>query len=223
MTFTGFSGSNNVNGSVLNFLRTTGTTTVTLVGTATPSYKVTGSHTVAFVTNPVDTTVTTLAADGTAVGSCRVFLYATSTTGTLPANASVTISNSGTTATVTHASHGLLTNDKVWIQGASHLANNGVFTITVTGTGTYTYTMGSAPGSSPTGTITSTFVFIYGTSNASTGVITLTRSLPANQSVAGQSRKGSAADSPKYKTGPIAGAVSSTNGASFSAVMIPDE
>ena len=222
MTFTGFNASNAANDSVLNILRTTGTVTITLVNTATPSYKTAGA-TVAFVTNPVDTTVTTLAADGTAVGSCRVFLYATPTTGTLPANASVTIANSGTTATVTHAAHGLSTNDKVWIQGASHLANNGVFQITVTGTGTYTYTMGSAPGSSPTGTITSTFVFIYGTSNATTGIITLTRSLPANQSVAGQSRKGSAADSPKYKTGPIAGTVSSTNGASFSAVMIPDE
>ena len=79
----------------------------------------------------------------------RVTVYQGSTT-------SVTIANIGSAATVTDNDHGLSTNDKVRIDGASHLANNGVHTITSTTLNTYTYTMGSAPGSSPTGTITST-------------------------------------------------------------------
>ena len=221
MTFTNFDADAS-DGAALHILRTTGTVTITLVGTSTPTYKTAGA-TVVFVTNPITATVTTVTASGTAVGSCRVFLYATATTGSLPANASVTISNSGTTATVTHAAHGLSTNDKVWIQGASLQANNGVFQITVTGTGTYTYTMASTPGSSPTGTITSTFVFISGVSNAVTGVINFTRAIPADQSVAGWARKSSFADSPKYRQGPIAGTVDSSIDTSFNAVMIPDE
>ncbi len=221
MTFTDFD-ADTTNGAALNILRTTGTVTITLVGTATPTFKSAGA-TVVFVTNPVTATVTTIEADGTPVGSCRVFLYATSTTGTLPAQDSVTIANSGTTATVTHTGHGLATNDEVWIDGASLQANNGVFQITVTGVNTYTYTMASTPGASPTGTITSTFVFINGVSNASTGVISTTRSIPADQSVSGWARKSSAADSPKYRQGPIAGTISSSIDSSFNAVMIPDE
>ena len=222
MTFTGFNASNNVNDSALHIKRTSGTVTITLVGTAQPSYRTDGA-TVEFVTNPVTIEVATITSTGSAIGSCRVFLYATSTTGLLPAEDSVTISNSGTTATVTHTGHGLSTNDQVWIQGASLPANNGVFSITVTDVNTYTYTMGSTPGASPTGTITSTFVFIYGLSNASTGLISYTRSIPANQSISGQSRKSSAADTPKYRTGPIAGTISSSADTNFSAVMIPDE
>ena len=109
----------------------------------------------------------------------------------------------------------------MWIEGASHLANNGVFQITVTGVDTYTYTMGTSPGSSPTGTITATFVFIYGLSDATTGLISLTRAIPANQSVAGRSRRSSG--TPLYKNGPISGTVNSTTGAAFTAVMISDE
>jgi hypothetical protein len=110
----------------------------------------------------------------------------------------------------------------VWIDGAALLANNGVHSITVTGVNTYTYTMGSAPGDGAVGgTITSTFVFIYGISNATTGVISYTRSIPAGQSVNGWARRGSTA--PYYKTGPVAGTVSSSVDTSFNAVMIPDE
>ena len=222
MTFTNFD-ADTTNGAALNFLDTTGTITVTLVGTAQPTFKTAGA-TIEFVTNPVTVTVNTVTATGTAVGDCRVFLYATSTTGLLPAGDSVTISNSGTTATVTHTAHGLSTNDRVWIDGASLQANNGVFQITVVNANSYTYTMGSAPGDGAVGgTITSTFVFIYGLSNTTTGVISLTKSIPANQSVAGWARKASPGDTPKYRQGPMAGTVSSSADSSFNAVMIPDE
>lgn len=219
MTFTGFNASNNVNDSVLHIKRTSGTVTITLSGTSQPSYRTDGA-TVVFVTGAVTTEVNTVTVDGTAVSGANVLLYATPTTGSLPANVTVTIANSGTTATVTHTAHGLSTNDRVRIKGASHAQNNGVFQITVTGTNTYTYTMGSAPGSSPTGTIKAWFVFLYGTTNGS-GNISMSRSIPANQSVTGWARKGTG--TPLYKTAPLSGTVNSTTGFSGTGVMILDE
>jgi hypothetical protein len=111
-------------------------------------------------------------------------------------------------------------NDKVVISGASHLANNGVFTITVTGVDTYTYTMGSSPGSNPTGTIKSTFVALSGTTNGS-GQITMSRVFATDQPVTGTARKSSSA--PFYKAGPINGIIDSAAGATLSAVLVLDE
>jgi hypothetical protein len=66
-----------------------------------------------------------------------------------------TIVNSGTTATVTLAQHGLEYGDTFVIAGASLAANNGTFTVASRTSGdVFTYTMGSSPGSNPTGTIT---------------------------------------------------------------------
>jgi len=132
----------------------------------------------------------------------------------------VTIVNSGTTATVTHAGHGMASNDYVSIKGASLLANNGVFQITVTGVDGYTYTMGSTPGSSPTGTITSTFVALYGTSSAG-GVVTTSREYGDVQPVVGWARKSTSA--PYYKSAPLVGEVDDVDGYSATAVMILDQ
>jgi hypothetical protein len=156
---------------------------------------------------------------GTNVASAQVLLYATSGGG-FPAEATVTVANSGTTATVTHTAHGLATNDKVLIKGASHYQNNGVFTITVTDANTYTYTMASAPGSNPTGTIKSTFVFLSGTTDVN-GDISMSRSIGSSTPVAGWARKSSG--SPYYKTGNIIGTVSSSANTAFSAILIADE
>jgi len=221
MTFTDFDAADEVNGSVLHFLRTSGTVTVTLDGTTEPSYKSAGAD-IVFVTGAVTVSATSVTSTGAAVGSTRMFIRATATTGTLPSDdAVVGISNSGTTATVDHTGHGLKTSDQVWIQEASLDENNGVFTITVTDVDTYTYTMGSSPGSSPTGSITCTFIFLFGLSNGS-GYLSMSRSISADQSVSGWARKSSAADDPKYKTGPITGVVSSSTGADYTPVMIPD-
>lgn len=164
-------------------------------------------------------TVTTILVDGTPVSGAQV-LVTTNTGATLPYQASVTIVNSGATATVTHTSHGLITGDKVLIKGASLTENLGVFSIVVTGDNTYTYTMGSSPGSSPTGTIISTYVFIYGTTNGS-GVISVTKELSASQPIKGWARKATAP--PYYKTAPISGTMSNSADSSVSALMIPDE
>lgn len=218
MTFNDY-GADSTNNAALNFLDNSGTITVTLTNTTQPTYKTAGA-TITFVTNAVTVTAKAQTTDGTAIQSARVFLEKSSGTGAFPHLDTVTISNSGTTATVTHTAHGLATNDKVVIRGGNIQANRGVFTITVTNANTYTYTMGSSPGASPTGTITSTFVFLDGTTDVN-GEISMTRSFPAAQSASGWARKSSAA--PYYKQGRMNGDVSNTVNTSFTAVLVSDD
>ena len=193
--------------------------TINCVGcTGNVTYRTAGAS-VTIVSDPVTVKVTTTDASGTLISSARVILRASDGTGPFPYQDTVTIVNSGTTATVTHTAHGMATNDKTEIRGASLAANNGVFQITVTGVNTYTYTMGSTPGSSPTGTITSTFVALEGLTVA--GVISTSRVYPTDQPVVGWARKSSA--SPYYKTGPLSGTVDSADGYNNTAVLILDE
>jgi hypothetical protein len=69
----------------------------------------------------------------------------------------VTITSSGTTATVTHTAHGFATGQEVTISGCTQTEYNGTFTITVTGTNTYTYTMPNSTSSPATGTPVATW------------------------------------------------------------------
>jgi hypothetical protein len=217
--FSSYAGTDGSTGNEALYNNSGKTITVFIVGGTTPSVRNGSGASTILVANPVTVTLTVTTTTGTAIQNANT-LVAAAAGGVFPANASVTIANSGTTATVTHTAHGLASNDKVLIKGASHPANRGVFTITVTGANTYTYTMASAPGSNPTGTITSTFVVLSGLTNAS-GVISMSRVFPGNQPVNGWARKSSA--SPFYKQGPVSGTVSSSSGASFSALLIADE
>jgi hypothetical protein len=164
--------------------------------------------------------VTVTDAAGTAINGARVLLKAANATGPFPYQESVTISNSGTTATVSHTGHGLATNDKVEIKGSAYAQNEGVHQITVSDVNTYTYTLASAPGDgSVGGTITSTFVALSGLT--SSGIISISRVYSSSQPVIGWARKSSA--SPFYKTGPLSGSVSNTDGYNNTAVLILDE
>lgn len=219
ITFTGYNASNGQTDSTLYIARTTGTVTINISGGTTPSYKSAGA-TVVIVSGAVSATVTCKTTAGVVIENARVFLKASDGTGPFPFEESVTIANSGTTATVTHATHGMLTNDKVVIEGASHWQNNGVFQITVTGVSEYTYTLPSDPGSSPTGTITSTFVVLEGLTNVS-GLISMSRVFSTDQPVEGWARKSTS--SPYFKTGQMTGAVDSVDGFAATVVMVSDE
>lgn len=172
-----------------------------------------------YVLDTVDVELTTLDILGNIVENVQVLLTA-NTGGYLPFKETVSISNSGTTATVTHSNHGLVTNDKVLIKGASHYQNNGVFQIVVIDNNTYTYTMISYPGSNPTGSITSTFVFLNGETDAQ-GKIMSSMYISENQPVIGIARKSNS--SPYYKASTIIDTVSSINGASINTFMLLDE
>jgi len=195
-----------------------GSLTITVVaGYTTPTIRTAGA-TVSVVSGAVDVTVTVTDVGGTEIDGANVFLAADDG-GLFPYEETVTISNSGTTANVTHTGHGMDTGDKVLITGASLVENNGVFTITKDTVDTYHYTMGSAPGSSPTGTILATFVFLKGLTED--GVITMSRKVTSAQPVYGWARKSTG--TPLYKTGLLGGEVDSGAGASLTAILIADE
>jgi len=140
--------------------------------------------------------------------------------GSLPVLDTVTIVNSGTTATVTHTGHGMLNNDYVYIRGGSLHANNGVFQITYINANSYSYTMGSTPGSSPTGTITSTFVALWGTTDAG-GDKSTTRVYSVDQPFTGWIRKYTG--DPYLKEAPLSGTIDTANGVSIIGVLVSDE
>jgi hypothetical protein len=185
-------------------------------GSNPTNYIATGGGTVTYVGAAVDVYVKIVDFDGDDVSGARVFLKAKDNTGPFPFEETVTISNSGTTATVTHTGHDMATNDYVAIKGASHWQNNGVHQITVSDANTYTYSMPSDPGSSPTGTIKSTFVALYGTTDVS-GEKSTTRVYPSAQPVVGWARI-----TPTYKTAKLFGTVSATEGYSGMGVLIDD-
>jgi len=218
LTFTGYNAADGQSDSAVYCSAGSGTITINVNGGNAPSVRAPGM-TIDVVTGVRTVTARAVTTTGTAIQDARVLLKATATTGSLPVDDTVTISNAGTTATVTHTTHGLSTGDKVLINGASEQANNGVHTITVTTASEYTYTMGSSP-SSPTGTITSTFVFIYDLTDVN-GEATMSRSFVADQSCDGWARK--ATSSPLYKQGPIVGTVSSSENTTFTGVLISDE
>lgn len=188
-------------------------------GGNSPTYRNGVGATTVVNAGSVTATVNVKDADGANLQNARVFVKA-ATGGPLPFDATVTISNSGTTATVTHASHGMATSDKVVISGASLEENNGVFTITFIDSGSYSYTMGSSPGSSPTGTIKCTFVALSGLTDAS-GNITMGRVFSADQPVSGWARKSTSA--PFFRTGSIGGTIDSDTGFTTSIQLILDQ
>jgi hypothetical protein len=141
--------------------------------------------------------------------------------GAFPDEDTVTIVNSGTTATVTHTGHGMASNDYVYIEGGSLDENEGVFQITYINANSYSYTMASSPGSSPTGTITSTFVALFGLSDAN-GEVSTSRIYSVAQPISGWARN-TASGSPYYQEGIITGTISASSGLTATAVLVSDE
>ena len=202
---------NNTSGSAITVNKNNGSDPTSYTGSA-----------VTFLGSTVTFKVVTATADGTGVNGVQVFVKASDGTGTLPFEDVVTgIVNTGTLAVVAHTDHELDSGDKVLIRGASHEANNGVFTVTVNDSAEYEYTMGSSPGSSPTGTILATFVALYGlTANDGTddGVIEMDRIFDTDQPIIGNGRK--YADI--YKTAPIVGTVDIADGLTVTAILVPE-
>jgi len=91
-------------------------------------------------------------------GSAWFYVATTATAATIS-----TITKVGTTATLTTATaHGLVTNNRVTISGATSSEYNGTYVITVTGVNTFTYTMASVPAANATVVGTYTVIGITG-------------------------------------------------------------
>lgn len=187
LLFDGF-GANGSNAAAI-YNNSGGAVTINVLnGGDTPTVR-NGTSATTTVNNSVAVKVTVRDANTLSViENARVLLLA-DTGGSLPANASVSITSSGTTATVTHTAHGLASGDEVLIRGVNEDPYNGIFSITVSGANTYTYTLPSTTTSPATGTITATAVILSGTTNAS-GIIQDTGfNYTSNQPVTGRVRR----------------------------------
>ena len=194
--FTGFSATagGTTGDETFHIKDTTGTLTINLVGcTGNAGYRTDGA-TVVIVQNPVTFKVTAKDLEtGALIENARVMVPVT-TSDNFPYLESVSgITGSGTTATVTHTTHGLATGDNILIAGATRDEYNGAFTITLDGadpTNKYTYTTPATVSGSPAGgTITATMVLLNGYTNSS-GIITDVRTYPtAPQPVSGWVRR----------------------------------
>lgn len=189
-------------------------------GTSNPSTS-TGSS-VTFIGNIVTTSITVQdLATASVIQSAEVLVWVTDNANYFY-QASVSITGSGTTATVTHTGHGMSTGDHVIIEGVTNDDTyNGAFSVTVSDANTYTYTTTATLTASPaTGTPIATFALISGTTNSS-GVVSDSRSLSTSQPIIGWVRKSSA--SPYYQQGAISGTVSNTSGLSVTVQLASDE
>lgn len=219
--FTGY-GADTTDSAAIDVTAPSGTVTINVIGGDTPTYKTAGA-TVVIVANPVTLEVTLTDIDtAAAIGSARVLVWPSDNTGPFPFEESVSITRSGSTATVTHTAHGLSTGQKIWIQGANETEYNGIFTVTVTGTNTYTYTVTGTPATPATGTIIGTAVIIDGTTNGS-GVISDTRTYSANQPIQGRARRATVGLGDLYHPATFVGTVSASAGLSLNVQMQKDE
>ena len=164
-------------------------------------------------------TITVNDTAGSNIENAYVILEA-DTGGDLPVAESVTITRSGSTATVTHTAHGIPDGKKVAIRGANQDEYNGVFAITVTGANSYTYTVSGTPATPATGTITATGVVLEGLSNASGIVTDASFVYSSDQPFDGWVRKHTS--SPYYKETALSGTVVNA-GFAATAIMISDE
>jgi hypothetical protein len=172
------------------------------------------------VNNSVTVTVTAKNAnDLVAIESARVLMEA-DTGGDLPSGDSVTITRSGATATVTHASHGMASGTQVVIRGAAEDEYNGVYTISNVSGGAYDYTVSGTPATPATGTITATAVILSDVTDVSGVLQTTSFNYTSDQPITGKVRKSTSGT--RYKTGTLTGTITST-GLDTTILLIPDE
>jgi len=199
--------------------RTSGTVTINAIGcSGTVSYKTEGT-TVVVVADSVTLTVQVLTPAGGNLSGARILAKAASG-GPYPYQASVSLTRSGTTVTVSHTSHGMATNDYVVIEGATEGEYNGVWQTTKIDANSYSYQISSTPSSPATGSPVSTFAMISGTSDAN-GLISDSRVYSSDQAFTGAVRK--ASGSPNYKPATFSGTIDSATGASVTVQMIGDD
>lgn len=192
-------------------------------GATTPTIMEHGDYTgtLTIVINPVTTTITVKdVTDQSLIQYARVFLEAADGTGDFNFEESVSIAQSGGTATVDHTGHGLDSNEWVHITGCNEKDYNLAAQITVLDVDTYTYTVYNNPSSPATGTPVSTTVMFNHLTDVN-GEVEDLRSLSLDQKLAGVARKSTS--TPLYKTSPIVETVDKSLGLSVNILLIPDE
>lgn len=190
-------------------------------GYSTPSIYNTGTGTVNVVSGQVTTSINVKSlSNGSNISGARVLIWATDASNKFY-NASVAITGSGTTATVTHTGHGLATGDYVIISGVTNDDDyNGVHQITKINDNSYSYTADDTLTSPASGTIVAKWAILSGTTD-SNGYIEDIRSFGSAQPIQGWVRMTSG--SPYYQQGVISGTVNTSNGFSVTVQLASDE
>ena len=197
-----------------------GAVTINVNSGDTPTYRDGAGATTTIIAGAVTTKITVVDNDTkAAVQGAAVVIRAASTVSGLPFEDSVTITRSGTTATVTHTGHGLATGNWVEIEGATQNDYNRLKQITVTTANAYTFVVNNSPTTPATGTITSTAVIINGLSDA-LGEISDTRTYSVDQNFTGSVKKGSG--QPVFVGQDLSDTISKDNGFSQTVALIPD-
>lgn len=190
------------------------------IGTGTLDFFTSDGGTVFNVPQTVTVKLTVVAeSDLSVIENARALMEADAG-GDLPSDDVVTITRSGSTATVTHTAHGLESGAQVVIRDADQSEYTGIKTITNVTTNTYDFTVSGSPTTPATGTILATAVILNGTTNAS-GIIQDTQFNYTNdQPYRGRIRKSSG--SPNYRTANIVGTINS-GGADQTVQLVLDE
>jgi hypothetical protein len=214
--YTGYNAAHGNNDSTF-YNNTGGALTINIVGgSGNVTYRNGTSATTTIVADPVALSIHAQDISTQAdISGAQAFVYVTSTAGGYPYQASVTITRSGTTATVTHTGHGLSTNDNAFIEGATDGLYNGCYQITVTTDDAYTYTMNGTPAADASGTITSTFAVIMDTTDVN-GDTSVSYAYSSNQPISGRVRYAG------YRTGAISGEIDNTAGRAITLNLVPD-
>jgi hypothetical protein len=214
-TFTGYASSNGSTGNEAIYVNiATGSMTINITnGGSLPSIRTDGC--VVTVVNARTVRVTAKDANtGSNIQSARVALWATT-------GADVTITRSGSTATVVHESgHGYQTGQKVCIFGAEQGEYNGIKTIAYIDSTSYSFTVSGTPATPATGTITSNRVVLDGDTNSSGVLQDTTFAYTSDLAVTGRVRKGTSA--PTYKNAPLSGTITSAAGFDVIAYCVPE-
>lgn len=221
LSFTGYASSDGSTGNEAIYVTAT-TGVVNLTVTGSPSVRTAGA-TVNKISGTVDAIITVVdtATPPVAISGARVLAWVTSSAN-YPYQASVTISGSGTTATVAHTGHGMVTGDIVLIEGVTNDdVYNGAYTITRIDNDSYSYTTSSSiTNGTATGTIKATYVVINTTTNVS-GQVTRTKAWTDDQPIAGRIR--AASGSPYYQPGSFVGTIDKDKGFSATVQLVRDE
>lgn len=197
---------------------TTNATAITSVYMPTSSTTTTQAYQYPLEIVTVATTVQD-ASDFTAIENARVIIEADAG-GPLPALETVTITRSGSVASVAHTAHGMSEGQVVVIRGANQDEYNGRFSITNVTTNAYDYTVSGTPATPATGTITATAQILTGLTDATGLLQTTTFEYASDQPVIGKVRK--AGTSPVYKEGTVVGTIT-TSGFSNTVLLVGDE
>lgn len=201
-------------------INTTTTNATAITSVYMPMTSTTTTQAYQYPLEVVTLTTTALdASDSSEIVGARLNLEA-DTGGPLPALESVTITRSGSVASVAHTAHGMSEGDTVIIRGADQDEYTGAHVISNVTTNAYDFTVSGTPTTPATGTITATAQILTGITDVNGQVITTTFAYTADQPVIGTMRKGSA--STYYKPAIVSGTITE-NGLSATVFMIGDQ